>query len=172
MSIKQEATIFLQSNKILEILSDYGKAEVVGSYMFDIMTWKDIDIVVTNNILDKSKIYSCGQKLLDQLNPKGMDFENRILDHKPYLPLGFYWGVVSETGWKMDIWFINEEESTKQKNFREDLFKNLNEESRKLIVELKSLPEYRKKFNSMDVYTKVLKDGVATKEEFLKQVEI
>jgi hypothetical protein len=51
--IRQEADKLQHENKLLEILSQFGRPHISGSYELDLMTWRDLDIYLQSEGIDE-----------------------------------------------------------------------------------------------------------------------
>ncbi|MDU0206457.1 hypothetical protein ACYEXS_32085 [Paenibacillus sp. MAH-36] len=51
--IKTEADGILHENGLIRILEGYGKVFISGSYLLDLMTWRDLDIYLANDKMNE-----------------------------------------------------------------------------------------------------------------------
>lgn len=188
-ALQEEAYQILNKISLLDLLSKYGKTEVIGSVALGLMTWRDIDIEVVTNNSDK-------EDLAELIKELSLDTDCRvdftiILNEKlikPDLPKGTYLGIKyydhlppeeqsskSEKLWKIDIWFLsanNVQGSAKTREIKD----KLTEEKRDSILEIKNVlahnPQYRKTIKSSDIYIAVLDKDVKDMigfERYLKE---
>jgi hypothetical protein len=164
--LKTDAKSFLEESNIIGELEKFGQVSVVGSYMFNLMTWKDIDIEISNEEMNPEQFFDLGEYFFEQLGPKSMKFEDRVKYPSKHVPNGYYWGIVSDSDWKLDVWYMNDYDAKLNEKKRNELFRNLNEENRELILAIKNSDDYMKHFTSMDVYKAVLKDQIKSVSDF------
>jgi hypothetical protein len=55
--IKEEADTILHEKRLLEILNDFGKPYVSGSYALDLMTWRDLDIYLETDLISEQRFF-------------------------------------------------------------------------------------------------------------------
>lgn len=174
LELQNEAKEVLEKLDLMNILSDYGTPKIVGSLATGLMTWKDIDIELTNGI-DEDKYWSVVKKLFHTPGYKHLsviDFRNST---DPNSPKGLYaciskFHLYGKKNWKIDIWFL--EPNSRDVDFHEWLTKNLKLEHRLPILEIKDQiadhPKYRKEIFSTDIYKAVIEDGAKNIEDFKK----
>ncbi|MCX6808451.1 MAG: hypothetical protein NTW50_02175 [Candidatus Berkelbacteria bacterium] len=167
--LKREAEKMLDDSALLELLRQYGRVEITGSYSYDLMVAKDIDIHIFVKDLKKSDIFEIMGKLIEQNYFRSFKLDN-FVDYPdvrfPDFPRGYYLGLQSvDRNWKIDLWFIVED-SASGKKFTSQLMK-IDEATRILILTLK---DYKKakgwRFSSTVIYEAVLNGGVHNIGEF------
>ncbi len=174
LTLQKKANEVLEKLDILNILSSYGKPEIVGSLSSGLMTWKDIDIELTNGI-DEEKYWGIVKKLFHTEGYKRLnviDFRKSVNPNSPkglHICISDYEYNGEKDLWKIDIWFL---EPRKEENFHKWLLENLKEEHRLPILEIKSQitsnPKYKYEIFSVDVYKAVIEDGIKNLEDFKK----
>ena len=179
--IKREADQILTEQGLLLHLVQYGAPHVSGSFCLDLMTWRDLDIYLEADGLAESDFFILGNNINTALNPVKMSFRNERNAQTKGLPHGLYWGIYlgnERTGaWKIDIWAVDKEECSRLLDYCKGIERKLTPESRMQILEIKSQcwqdPQYRRAYNSMDIYNAVLDEGVTDIHgfrEYLKAV--
>ena len=171
--LHDEADRLLDSG-LRDVLDSYGEVHVVGSYALDLMTWRDLDIHVVRDPLDRAEFFALGARLADLLKPPRMHFRDETVAHTAGLPAGFYWGIYlgdeRKGAWKIDIWATTRAGFAGPHAYTTRLLERLTPTSREAILRIKSRcwqhPGYRKAFTSADVYNAVLDRGVTSIEEF------
>lgn len=158
-SLKQSAEKLLSTTNIIEILSKFGEVHITGSYAFDLMTEPDIDLVVVTDNPQKmsedalehvSRLhlfqkleYGDFQKFPRGNNPKFFIFNMRT----PWEGESF----------EIETWFVPE---AKEKLAFVEMMKNISEEQRTRILELKLERKKngvdKKTLSSFEIYKKVL----------------
>src|ERR1051326_4051878 len=92
-TIRTEADILLNENRLLAILSKYGKTHIHGSYQLKLMTWRDLDIYLNNKDLAISDFFEMGKEIAIQFNPIKMSYKNNRDGIFKEEPKGLYWGT-------------------------------------------------------------------------------
>ncbi len=172
-SIKKEADEILNRNGLLRILEEYGKVSVSGSYFLDLMTWRDLDIYLTNDRMNEETFFELGKNISLCIKPSKMNYRNEIIGRTEHLPKGYYWGCytnINSNAWKVDVWSISKEEFDEKEKAIYDLKSQIDAVQRMDILNLKNSvynhPLYRKKFYSVDIYNAVINDKVNNDEGF------
>jgi len=171
--LKKEADMLLLKTEVLNLLSEYGGVQLTGSYKYNLMTWPDIDICLEIKSLKREMVFEIGQRLSAIPNVGTMYFRDEFVLRTAGNPLAMFWCVEifeGPTKWKIDVLISNPEEVKRVISIGENIFRNLNEENRRTILEIKSQlsssPDYRIKFRSTDIYDAVLQHGVKNLEEW------
>src|SRR4051794_9635698 len=164
--LQKEAYGILKDGELMSLLSEFGNPRIVGSLASGLMTWRDIDIEIENQIEERD--YWQAIRKVFKNSRVGM---LTIADHRNLTniitPNGLYIGVKysmkqSEV-WKIDIWFVPPRQPGAE-NFNEWLLANLQEQHRLPILLIKhqiaSHPRYRKEIFSVDIYRAVIEHGV------------
>ena len=172
-AILDEANEILYTLGLYDSLKKYGNPQVSGSYSLKLMTWRDLDIYLESDTSNNDSFFELGKEISIKLKPSKMIFRNEFIGKTPHLPNGLYWGIYSVLNgqqWKIDIWAIDSEEIQKKQNDVEEIKKQLDNNKRKSILELKSElhshSKYRKEFFSIDIYQSVINDHVETIHQF------
>ena len=172
--IKKEADKILNEGGLIDILNFYGTPHIQGSYALDLMTWRDLDIYLEGGSISESVFFEMGSQICTAFNPVKMSFRNERISKTPGLPKGLYWGIYLGNeragAWKIDIWSIDSLEFQKLLDYHDSLQKKLTTNTVLKILEIKSKcwmdPEYRRSFNSSDIYRAVLENNVEDIDEF------
>jgi hypothetical protein len=172
-NLRAEADRLLDSG-LRSVLSGYGDVHVIGSYALCLMTWRDLDIHVVPQRLDKRAFFDLGAGIAALLKPHRMHFRDETVGATPGLPKGFYWGVYLTDepygAWKIDVWAEEPAGFAATRAYGERIAAKLSEPNRAAILEIKaavwSNPEYRRGFSSSDIYAAVLDHGVTDVEGF------
>jgi hypothetical protein len=172
--IQSEADDILYHKGLLEVLRKYGKPHISGSYVLDLMTWRDLDLYLEADHIPEAKFFELGKELVDLLTPVKMSYRNERQGKNEALPIGLYWGIYlgneREGAWKIDIWAVNSKELQDRLTYCDILKRKLTSVTRRKILQIKSQcwkdPEYRRSFLSIDIYQAVLNHGVSTLYEF------
>ena len=172
--IRREADEILHQKGLLSLLKRYGRPHVAGSYVLQLMTWRDLDIYLEADEIVEPRFFHLGGQIASILCPVKMHFRNERIAQTEGLPLGFYWGVYlgdeRKGDWKIDIWALDGDECQQAIDYEADLARQLTPETRLSILGIKSQcwqdPAYRRSFSSQDIYRAVLEEGVTNMDEF------
>ena len=189
--LRAEADRLLDSG-LRDLLATYGDVHVIGSYTLELMTWRDLDIHIVRDSLDRVSFFELGGRLAELLEPHRMHFRDETVGATSGLPRGLYWGIYlakpglaaddfSEAGlpaeasakagaWKIDVWASPRSEFEPVRRFGDRIRERLTPETREAILAIKaavwSHPEYRRRFSSADIYRAVLDEGMRRPEQF------
>ncbi len=142
--LKQEAKEFLSFLSLEERIAPFGKVKWVGSYAWDLMTWKDVDLQVLLHP-GASSIQLFNSLSLAYSSHDGIRQLNNIRfvgNFKPHMPRGHCLGIISvfpsePVLWKADIWVLAPEDQAKSDAWEELIRSNLSIEARCLILHMK-----------------------------------
>jgi len=176
LALISEANIILYDYGLLEILRKYGNPIVHGSYLLNLMTWRDLDIYLENDEINVEDFFNLGLGIATRLKPRRMSYRNESIGKTPNLPKGLYWGVYTALEfpdeWKINIWAMDSDQIRSQCEKLQDLKSKISEKNRLIILMIKSHfckhPEYRKTFFSGDIYKSVIEGNVKSVHEFSK----
>src|SRR5690349_5135768 len=130
----------LYEKGLMNILTQFGKPHISGSYSLDLMTWRDLDIYLEVETISESSHFSLGEKITTAFHPVKMSFRNELLGKTKGLPSGLYWGVYLGNeragAWKIDIWVVNKEECDKLMKYCSDIQNKLTEDTRNNILDI------------------------------------
>jgi hypothetical protein len=169
----------LLNGGLAKLLSRHGDVRVVGSYMLDLMTWRDLDIHVAADGLDLTKFFGLGGELAALLSPHRAHFRDERTRGTAGLPRGLYWGLYlgdeRDGAWKIDIWMTDRAGLERSLEFAEGIASRLGPAERSAILRIKRAcwrhSEYRRGFTSADVYAAVLERGVCDVPEFWQDLK-
>ena len=169
-----EANTILYDYGLLEILEKYGNSIIHGSYALNLMTWRDLDIYLETDEITVKTFFNLGVDIATKLKPHRIHYRNELIGETPNLPKGLYWGIYTKVAflelWKIDIWAMDSKQLTHYREKFQALKSKITKNKRLAILKIKSNfcnhPEYRKKFNSLDIYTSILQDNISTEKEF------
>jgi hypothetical protein len=168
--LKAEAELLMQECHLPELLAAYPRWFVGGSYSYDLMCWRDLDVYVLDPQHDLKGCFEIGYELTRRLSAKKSRFTNNVGSK----PNGFYWGIKlgdeRKGAWKLDLWFLDTESYEQHANYSARMRERLTVENKSVILEIKEAywrrPEYRDTITSDLIYVAVLDNGVSTVGEF------
>ena len=168
-AIKKEADLVLNKLDLLPILKKYGQTEIVGSYKYDLMLNRDLDIHLFNPKFDRTLALSIFQDLIKIKGLKKYMFDDWYHWLNSRWPKGYYLGlkyIHRGNEWKIDIWCLDNQ-NTNEKKWSNLIKKNLNDRNREIILTLK---DYRNKklpqIPSVDIYQAVLVHNIGNIDQF------
>jgi hypothetical protein len=171
--IRAEADRLLDAG-LRSLLERFGEVHIIGSYVLELMTWRDLDIHVVREPLETTPFFDLGRRLAALLRPHRMHFRDETVVRTAGLPRGLYWGVYlgdeRQGAWKIDIWATSRADFEPSRRYSARLLERLTPHTRETILAIKSAcwqdPDYRRGFSSADIYDAVLDHGVKTADEF------
>ncbi|MBP7927784.1 hypothetical protein KAZ57_01415 [Patescibacteria group bacterium] len=167
-SLKKNALKIINDWDLLNYLSKFGGAYIVGSVELDLMTWRDIDVeIIADNIPTKNNAIEISGYLFNKIGVRKVTPIDYSDGDGVKKPKGLYIGaeyVDNENNkWKVDVWLL-EKDSARTKDKTEMLKQKLTPEFTEIILDIKSElstnPKYRKEITSVDVYTAVMDNGI------------
>ena len=167
-NLKDQALKIVDSLRIIEFLSKYGRTEIVGSVANDLILNRDIDV----HVLTKKDIYEIKEKVITYLSAVNLVSNIKVEDYKNEKQAVC---VIIEnySGWNIEVWICNSEKFVGF-NMREKLRNQLNEDKRKIIMNLKNYYYKRGVLQgemSTLIYNGVLDGNVRDIESFQKYLE-
>ena len=172
--IRREADEILHQKGLLSLLKRYGTPHIAGSYVLQLMTWRDLDIYLEADEIAETRFFHLGGQIASTLCPVKMHFRNELIGQTEGLPRGLYWGIYlgdeRKGDWKIDVWTLDGDQCQHAIDYGADLVRRLTPETRLRILDIKSQcwqdPGYRRSFSSQDIYRAVLEEGVTSMNEF------
>ena len=172
-SLQQEAKIVLEKLDLINILSNYGKAKIVGSLLLELMVWPDIDIDLESNKKINIKDYF---EIINSIFKKENIKKITLIDNRNAFeknrPQSMYIGIIYELNnikWKLDIRYLNPSNAFARNDLKK-IKKQLTPEKIQNILEIKTNlythPNYGKEFSGYDIYKAVIENNITTTEEF------
>jgi len=154
-----------------QLLNRYGKLHVTGSYVYDLMAWKDYDVVLEMDKLDNKIVYSLIKDIGLSMKPQELKILDNCDKHNKNRPQGYWVGIYIDD-WKIDLWIMDKKNASKEVIQTEKLVQMLKNVNKSDLISLKSKlaenPDYHKKFSSVDLYNAYVCDNVRTVEQFYK----
>jgi hypothetical protein len=168
--LKAEADLLIEECRLSELLASYSRWFVGGSYSYDVMCWRDLDIYVLDPQQDLERCFEIAYWLTQRLAAKKSRFTNNIGAE----PNGLYWGIrlgdARQGAWKLDIWFLDSVSYEQHASYSANMRERLTTESRSAILEIKDAywrrPEYRDTITGDLIYRAVLDNAVRTIRDF------
>lgn len=143
-----------------------GRVVRVGSAALGLMVWRDLDLTVVCDYLDKVVVLDVGKTLAFHPRVREVVFrdDTGAWNTDPGYPDGFYLGLryrsTDGQDWKLDIWFVDDPERQPDLQHVRTIPPRLDVEKRLAILRIKSAwqrrPEYGHTVRSFDIYRAVL----------------
>jgi hypothetical protein len=176
--LQKEGNDILEKLQLLQFLSKYGKPIITGSLATGLMTWRDIDIELVDETKSLQNLFDTVKYLFEIENIKNIQLNNNIGGKtRANNPDGLYLGFQYQDKelWKIDVWFIHNDQQHSGKDDLEWLNKNIDDDKRKSILiiknELAAHPKYRKTIFSTDIYDAVFKDNISSYDGFIENLK-
>jgi hypothetical protein len=162
--LRQEADLLLARTGLLEKLSRHGLVEVTGSYAYDLLTRRDIDICVTMKSLHVHPVFEVGRTLAEIEGVGKLTYRNELVLGTEGNPVGVFWGLTLGGDWPVEVLLAESAEVRRIVDSLRDLLLEITEEQWLSILRIKSALTdhrgYRTEFKSTDIYEAVVRDGV------------
>jgi hypothetical protein len=168
--LKAEANLLIQQCGLPGLLAAYARWFIGGSYSYDLMCWRDLDVYVLDSRRDLKRCFEVAGELTRLLAARKSRFTNNVGGE----PNGFYWGIKlgdeRQGAWKLDVWFLDAASYERHADYSADLRRRLTPVSRATILEIKEAywrrPQYRDSVTSDLIYRAVLDHGVQGVSDF------
>ncbi len=173
--IKSEADLVVLTVRLPQLLAAYPAWFIGGSYSYDLMCWRDLDIYILDPEHDLKQCFDVAFEVTRRLSANKSRFTNNIGGE----PDGYYWGIklgdIRQGAWKLDLWFLDQSGYDRHAAYSEDLNRRLTPETRSSIMTIKEAywrrPEFRDTVTSDMIYRAVLENHVRELGEFERYVE-
>ena len=168
--LKAEADLLIERVGLAELLTSYSRWFIGGSYSYDLICWRDLDVYVLEPQHDLKRCFDVGYEVTQRLAAKKARFTNNLGGE----PNGFYWGIKlgddRQGAWKLDLWFLGEADYERHLNYSAEMRRRLTAETRLAILGIKEVywrrREYRDTITGDLIYRAVLNHGVRSVTEF------
>jgi hypothetical protein len=159
------------------VLGIVGNPVLVGSAALGLMVWRDIDITVVCQSLNKRAVLAAATELAAHQDVKTMQFRDdsgRFNQEQEKYPDGLYIGLrchpAEMAEWRLDLWFVDDPDRQPDLAHLRTMPGHLTDDTRLAILRIKTLwstrPEYGRSVSSWDIYTAVLDHNVRDTDEF------
>lgn len=173
--IKLEADKLLEETQLHALLEQYGKVDLGGSYVYDLMVDRDLDFGVAVKEITPEIRAKIASTFASQTWAYGVNVTDRV-NFEPLsnlgAPRGLFLGLTIPfpvDRWNIDIWFIVAD--ALPTDAMASLISKATEAQKDTILQIKyelmSTGKKSKGITSAEVYKAVLNNGVKTTKEFL-----
>jgi hypothetical protein len=168
--LKTEADLLILRCGMPELLAVYPSWFIGGSYSYDLMCWRDLDIYVLDAEHGLKQCFEVGYELTERLAARKSRFTNNIGSE----PNGLYWGIKlgneRQGAWKLDIWFLDLAGYKQHAAYSAGMGERVTAEARSIILAIKEeywrRVEYRDTVTSDMIYRAVLDNSVRSISDF------
>src|SRR5438128_900250 len=167
--LKTEADLLILKCGLPELLAVYPRWFIGGSYSYDLMCWRDLDMYILDPRQDLKRCFEVGYELTLRLAAKKSFFTNNVGGE----PSGLYWGIrlgdARQEAWKLDLWFLDQAGYETHVAYSARMCERLTSDNKEIILAIKEIywrqATYRDTITSDLIYRAVLDKGIRTVEE-------
>lgn len=169
VELQKQGNMVIEDLQIRRRWELVGNTILVGSANFGLMATPNLDFEIYVEEPDIRIGFDTVREIATVPGVKQIQFLNVMGTSDP----GLYWRIdyQDKNGvmWDIDNWLVpfSHPHAGMAENFANAMKKVLTEETRQIILEIKSQRQPENKFRGIDVYKAVLSGGVRNKEEFL-----
>jgi hypothetical protein len=176
VALKEEADQLILKCKLQELLAGYAGWFIGGSYSYDLMCWRDLDVYILDPAHDLKQCFDVGYEITIRLGAKKSRFTNNLGNpgNVGSEPNGLYWGIklgdIRQGAWKLDVWFLDSVCYEQHAVYASEMRQKLTGATRTSILTIKRAywqrPEFRDTVTSDLIYRAVFENGVRTVSDF------
>jgi len=168
--IKTEADLLVLKARLRELLASYPNWFIGGSYSYELMCWRDLDVYVLDPEQDLKRCFDIAYEITRRLAAVKSRFTNNCGSE----PNGFYWGIklgdIAQGAWKVDLWFLDQRGYDDHLAYTARMNEALTPDFRSSILSIKEAywrrPEFRDMVTSDLIYRAVMEYGVKDVQGF------
>jgi hypothetical protein len=175
--LRQEAAALLEELHRSGILVDIGPLAVAGSYVSELMSWRDLDVMLQVGADYSPKdVLQLISHLMELLEVIGFDYRDERAHRSPtgqsrderyHIPLMIDRGAGI---WRLDLTLWLHDLHQNLTAWHESLRDSITDDQRAAVLRIKDvwfrLPNYPDQISGLDIYTAVLEDDVRTPSQF------
>jgi hypothetical protein len=177
-SLRQEATALLEELDRAAILTHAGPVALAGSYVSELMCWRDLDVMVLVGAeYSPADVLQLISRMMMQFpGVVGFDYRDERVDRRPagqvrderyHVPFM----IDRELGiWRLDLTLWLHDLHQNITSWHQALRDKITDEQRAAILRIKDvwyrLPIYPDHVSGLEIYNAVMEDGVGTPEQF------
>jgi hypothetical protein len=171
--LQKQAYDVINALGLEKLLGQYGQFKLVGSIVYGLMTWRDIDmdLRLASDPTD-TEYWKIVQEIFKKTGVKLVTLaDNRLqteLDRPRSMYIGIKYEDADKNSWKIDIRLLGKE--FVKTDEVEELVKKATIEQKQAILFIKSQvhndPKYHKDFSSLDIYQAVINNKISTLIQF------
>ena len=160
-ALRAEGRAFLDRHAVERRLAGAGRVELVGSFVTDLMVWRDLDVCVDARDLTRPAAWALVRPFVDVADRVRYEHLDEPDDRRHYF-------VLRVDGWKLDLSLFTDGIPPEVDAFQRELLGRLDDDLRVAILRLKELwhrrPEYPEVVGVYEICRAVL-GGARTPEE-------
>ena len=175
-ALHAEAASLLDELDRSGVFADVGPVEVTGSYVSNLMCWRDLDVgLLVGPDYDLGNILHLISRVIELPGVVGFDYRDERADRSPtglvkeeryHVPFLLDRGGV----WRLDLSLWLHDRHQNVTAWHEALRDSITTEQRAAVLRIKDvwfrLPNYPDEISGFEIYTAVTEDGVRTPEQF------
>ena len=176
MTIRESADALLAQTGLMDVLAGFGKAEIVGSYVMDLMAWNDLDVYVA---LD-GDFYAMAAAAMQAVKPVRFDGFYDVQTGNRFIGMET---MAAGERWNIDIWIREPGEIAEalERNYAMKARLEACPEAREAVVRIKreligrgmyGLDKGKRHYHSPEIYEAVLQRGVRTVEALMEMYPV
>jgi hypothetical protein len=166
--LRAAAKKLYEDTGLIDLLARHGEVTLIGSYVYDLMTWRDVDLCVAVDPVELSVAFEIGHEIAAIEGVGKLIFRNEHVLDTPGNPRGMIWCATVRDAdgenWKVDLLIAEPSEVARVVAPGQRVMAELTEETRAAILEIKTA--VGSGVAGTAVYDAVLHHGVRTVEEF------
>ena len=168
--LKSEADQLILECGLPALLATYAAWFIGGSYSYDLMCWRDLDVYILDPQRNLKRCFEIGYELTHRFNAKKSRFTNNVGSK----PNGLYWGIKlgdeRQGAWKLDVWFLDSQSYDEHAAYSTSMRARLTPENKAAILMIKEAywrrREYRDTVTGDMIYRAVLDKDVRSLSDF------
>lgn len=175
--LRQEAAALLEELDRSAILAEIGPLVLAGSYVSELMSWRDLDVMLLVGAdYSPKEVLQLISHLMDLPGVVGFDYRDERAHRSPtgqsrderyHIPFIIDRGVGI---WRLDLTLWLHDLHQNITVWHESLRDSITDDQRAAVLRIKDvwfrLPIYPDQISGLDIYTAVIDDGVRTPSQF------
>jgi hypothetical protein len=176
-SLRREATALLEELQRAAILTDVGPVALAGSYISELMCWREIDVMVLVGAdYSPADVLQLISRLMQFPGVVGFDYRDeragrsptgQVRDERYHVPFM----IDRQLGmWRLDLTLWLHDLHQNITTWHQALRDKITDEQRAAVLRIKDvwcrLPIYPDQISGLEIYNAVLEGGVRTPEQF------
>lgn len=173
VELKQQATEVISDLQLRHRWELVGKTVFVGSASFGLMSTPNLDLEIYVEEPDLRAGFDTVRDIAATTGVKQIQFYNFMNTADP----GLYWRIDYQDKkgivWDIDNWLVSfsHPHAGMAERFAQAMNRVLTDETRQIILEIKSRRSPQNTFRGIDVYKAVLSGGVRNSEQFIQWIK-
>ena len=175
--LRQEAAALLEELDRSEILAEIGPLALAGSYVSELMSWRDLDVMLrVGPDYSPKDVLQLISQLMDLPGVVGFDYRDERAHRSPtgqsrderyHIPFMIDRGAGI---WRLDLTLWLHDLHQNLTAWHESLRDSITDDQRSAVLRIKDvwfrLPNYPDQISGLEIYTAVIEDDVRTPSQF------